>query len=161
MIPVMTKQQSLNGLGLVFAVIEHNKRPKVLWSGSTWHAEITSWDLLVKILAAKNNLEDIGWNFLPLIWESRHTNYEVEIFALTKFFPIIEIGTAYLVIYHQNAEILTQFLLQEEENITYTIEGILRTHLTNRRLSNEQLKQIRLISQQYYEILSEITTEQF
>jgi hypothetical protein len=23
----------------------------VLWSGSTWHTEVSSWDLLVKILA--------------------------------------------------------------------------------------------------------------
>ena len=104
----------------------------------------------------KNNLEDIGWNFLPLIWESQHTNYEVEIFALTKFFLIPSVGTAYLVVYHQIAEILTQFLLLEEENIALTFEGLLTSHLTNQRLSNEQLKQIRITCQHYYEILASI-----
>ncbi len=158
MINFMSTGKALDGLGLVFAVIEYNKRPEVLWSGSTWHAEISSWDLLIKILAAKNNLEDIGWNFLPLIWESRDTNHEVEIFALTKFFLIPGIGTAYLVVYHQMAEILTQFLLLEEENIAYTFEGLLSQHLTNQRLNNEQLKQIRITCQHYYEILSTIQT---
>lgn len=152
----MSNGEALDGLGLVFAVIEYNKRPEVLWSGSTWHAEISSWDLLIKILAAKNNLEDIGWNFLPLIWESRHANQEEEIFALTKLFQIQGIGSAYLVIYHQLAEVLTQFLLLEEENIGYTFEGLLSTHLTTQRLSNEQLKQIRMTCQHYYEILSGI-----
>ena len=148
--------QSPIGLGLTFAILEYNKRPEVLWSGSTWHTEISSWDLLIKILAAKNNLEDIGWNFLPLIWESQHTNHEVEIFALTKFFLIQGIGTAYLVVYHQKAEVLTQFLLLEEENIAYIFEGILSSHLTTQRLSNEQLKQLRITAQHYYEILSSL-----
>ncbi|MHA1977448.1 MAG: hypothetical protein ACW98F_11005 [Candidatus Hodarchaeales archaeon] len=154
----MSEGEALDGLGLVFAVIEYNKRPEVLWSGSTWHAEISSWDLLIKILAAKNNLEDIGWNFLPLIWESRHADHEEEIFALTKFFMIPGIGSAYLVVYHQLAEVLTQFLLLEEENIAYTFEGLLSSHLTTQRLSNEQLKQIRITCQHYYEILSCIQT---
>jgi len=148
----------LDGLGLVFAVIEYNKRPEVLWSGSTWHTEISSWDLLIKILAAKNNLEDIGWNFLPILWESNQMNYEVEIFALTKFFPIPNLGTAYLIIYHQVAEVLTQFLLLEEENIAITFEKLLSGHWTNNRLSNEQLKQIRMKCQEYYEILSQLQT---
>jgi len=148
----------LDGLGLVFAVIEYNKRPEVLWSGSTWHTEISSWDLLIKILAAKNNLEDIGWNFLPILWESNQMNYEVEIFALTKFFPITNLGTAYLIIYHQVAEVLTQFLLLEEENIAITFEKLLSGHWTNNRLSNEQLKQIRMKCQEYYEILSQLQT---
>jgi hypothetical protein len=154
----LSNELPLDGLGLVFAVIEHNKRPEVLWSGSTWHTEISSWDLLIKILAAKNNLEDIGWNFLPILWESNQTNHEVEIFALTKFFPIPGLGTAYLIIYHQVAEILTQFLLLEEENIAITFEGLLANHWTNNRLSNEQLKQIRIKCQEYYEILSLLQT---
>jgi hypothetical protein len=151
-----TERKTLYGLGLVFAVIEHNKRPEILWSGSTWHTEITSWDLLIKILAAKNNLDEIGWSFLPLVWESRYMSEEVEIFALTKFFPITGIGTAYLVVYHQMAEILTQFLLQEEENITLTFEDLLIRNIPNLRLSNEQLKRIRISCQNYYEVLSQI-----
>ncbi len=153
----MSEKKSPDGLGLVFAVIEHNKRPEVLWSGSTWHSEISSWDLLVKILVVKNphDLEDIGWNFLPLIWESQHTNYEVEIFALTKYFPIPGIGRAYLVIYHQVAEVLTQFLLTQEENIEHTIESLLAQNVAITRLSNEQLKQLRIKCQHYYEILSQ------
>lgn len=153
----MSETKSPDGLGLVFAVIEHNKRPEVLWSGSTWHSEISSWDLLVKILVVKNphDLEDIGWNFLPLIWESQHTNYEVEIFALTKYFPIPGIGRAYLVIYHQVAEVLTQFLLTQEENIEHTIESLLAQNVAINRLSNEQLKQLRISCQHYYEILSQ------
>lgn len=154
----MSDKLPLDGLGLVFAVIEYNKRPEVLWSGSTWHTEISSWDLLIKILAAKNNLEDIGWNFLPILWESNQMNYEVEIFALTKFFPITNLGTAYLIIYHQVAEVLTQFLLLEEENIAITFEKLLSGHWTNNRLSNEQLKQIRMKCQEYYEILSQLQT---
>ncbi|MCK4848003.1 MAG: hypothetical protein KAT16_03150 [Candidatus Heimdallarchaeota archaeon] len=152
------KNLPLDGMGLVFSVIEHNKRPEVLWSGSTWHTEISSWDLLVKILAAKNNLEDIGWSFLPLLWESNQTDHEVEIFALTKFFPISGIGTAYLIIYHQTAEILTQFLLLEEENLALTFERLLTLNWANTRLSNVQLKQIRIKCQEYYEILSQIQT---
>jgi hypothetical protein len=154
----MPKIKPPSGLGLVFAVIEHKKRPEILWSGSTWHSEISSWDLLVKILVVKNphDLEDIGWNFLPLIWESQHTNYEVEIFALTKYFPIPGIGRAYLVIYHQIAEVLTQFILAEEENIEQSFDTILSHNFTSNRLSNEQLKQLRISCQQYYEILSQI-----
>ncbi len=154
----MSDSDSLSGLGLMFAVIEYNKRPEILWSGSTWHTEISTWDLLVKILAAKNNLEDIGWSFLPMLWESGQINHEVEIFALTKFFPIPGLGTAYLIIYHQIAEILTQFLLLEEENVAITFEGLLANHWTNNRLSNEQLKQIRIKCQEYYEVLSQLQT---
>ena len=154
----MNENNSPQGLGLVFAVIEHNKRPQILWSGSTWHSEISSWDLLVKILVVKNptDLEDIGWNFMPIIWESSHTNYEVEIFALTKFFLIPGIGRAYLVVYHQVAEILTQFLLIQEEMIERTVNELLTRNITSTRLSNEQLKQLRIVMQQYYEVLSQI-----
>ena len=154
----MSKVNPPSGLGLVFAVIEHNKRPEILWSGSTWHSEISSWEILVKILVMRGSMEDIGWNFLPLIWESQHTNYEVEIFALTKYFPITGIGRAYLVVYHQIAEVLTQFLLAEEENVEQTIQNILTPNYTSTRLSNEQLKQLRITCQQYYEILSQIHT---
>jgi hypothetical protein len=103
-----------------------------------------------------HDLEDIGWNFMPIIWESSHTNYEVEIFALTKFFLIPGIGRAYLVVYHQVAEILTQFLLMQEEVIERTVNELLARNITPTRLSNEQLKQLRIIMQQYYEILSQI-----
>ncbi|MFX0053007.1 MAG: hypothetical protein ACFE8U_17170, partial [Candidatus Hermodarchaeota archaeon] len=82
------------GLGLFFGLIEYNKRPKILWSGSTWHAEINTWDLLLKILAMKDKttLEEVSWNFLPIIWD------DIEIFALTKLFQITGVGNAYLVL---------------------------------------------------------------
>ncbi|MFX0182736.1 MAG: hypothetical protein ACFE95_06590 [Candidatus Hodarchaeota archaeon] len=139
------------GLGLFFGIIEYNKRPKILWSGSTWHAEINTWDLLLKILAMddKKTLEEVPWNFLPIIWD------DIEIFALTRLFQI-SVGKAYMVIFHQSAEKLTQFLLHHEENLNQTFEGILEIMYLGKQLSNEQLKQIRIESQKYYEILSEI-----
>ena len=140
------------GLGLFFGLIEYNKRPQILWSGSTWHAEINTWDLLLKILAMKDKttLEEVSWNFLPIIWD------EIEIFALTKLFQISGVGNAYLVLFHQSPEKLTQFLLQHEEKLAYSFEQILYTIYLGKQLSNEQLKQIRIESQKYYEILSEI-----
>jgi hypothetical protein len=158
----LSRKAPLDGLGLVFAVIEYNKRPEVLWSGSTWHTEVSSWDLLVKILATATGgflaAASGGWSFFPIFWESNQTNFEVEIFALTKFFPISGMGTGYLIIYHQTAEILTQFLLLEEENVALTFEGIFNRNWNNQRLSNEQLKQIRIKCQEFYEILSQIQT---
>jgi hypothetical protein len=140
------------GLGLFFGLIEYNKRPKILWSGSTWHAEINTWDLLLKILAMKDKatLEEVSWNFLPIIWDDK------EIFALTKLFQITGVGNAYLVLFHQSPEKLTQFLLQYEERLAQSFEQILYTIYLGKQLSNEQLKQIRIESQRYYEILSEI-----
>lgn len=146
----MTDKESVPGLGLFFGVIEANKRPEVLWQGSTWHSEISSWDLLLKILSTKDKstLEEVGWNFLPLIMD------EIEIYALTKLFKISGIGEAYLIIYHQNPETLTFFLLQQEEEITKTFLNIFNSYSYSRQLSNEQLKQIRIKSQAFYEILS-------
>ncbi len=146
----MADIESVPGLGLFFGVIEANKRPQVLWQGSTWHSEISSWDLLLKILSTKDKstLEEVGWNFLPLIMD------EIEIYALTKLFQISGIGEAYLIIYHQNPEILTFFLLQHEEEITKTFENIFNSSFYLKQLSNEQLKQIRMKSQAFYEILS-------
>ncbi|MFX0170458.1 MAG: hypothetical protein ACFE9L_00930 [Candidatus Hodarchaeota archaeon] len=140
------------GLGLFFGLIEYDKRPKILWSGSTWHAEINTWDLLLKILAMKDKatLEEVSWNFLPIIWD------DIEIFALTKLFQITGVGNAYLVLFHQSPEKLTQFLLQYEEKLAQSYEKILFTIYLGTQLSNEQLKQIRIESQKYYEILSEI-----
>jgi hypothetical protein len=140
------------GLGLFFGIIEYNRRPKILWSGSTWHAEINTWDLLLKILAMKDKktLEEVSWTFLPIIWD------EIEIFALTRLFQISGVGNAYLVLFHQSPEKLTQFLLQQEENLNQTFERIFEIIYLGKQLSNEQLKQIRIESQKYYEILSEI-----
>ncbi len=148
----MTDKESVPGLGLFLGVIEANKRPQVLWQGSTWHSEISSWDLLLKILSTKDKstLEEVGWNFLPLIMD------EIEIYALTKLFQISGIGEAYLIIYHQNPEILTFFLLQQEEEITKTFENIFKSSFYLKQLSNEQLKQIRIKSQAFYEILSSL-----
>ena len=66
------------GLGLFFGIIEIDRRPQVLWSGSTWHQELNTWDLLLKILAMKDKatLEEVGWNFLPILWD------EIEIYAM-------------------------------------------------------------------------------
>lgn len=146
----MADLESVPGLGLFFGVLEANKRPQVLWQGSTWHSEISNWDLLLKILSTKDKstLEEVGWNFLPLIMD------EIEIYALTKLFQISGIGEAYLIIYHQNPEILTFFLLEQEEEITKTFENIFNSSPYLKQLSNEQLKQIRIKSQAFYEILS-------
>ncbi|MFX1506473.1 MAG: hypothetical protein ACFFDC_10200 [Promethearchaeota archaeon] len=142
-------------LGLFFGIIEYNKlNPTILWSGSTWYSEIQTWNLLLKILATKDPmaLEEVEWNFLPLIWD------EVEIFALTKAFQIQGIGSAYLVVFHQSAEKLTQFLLMKEEEIAETFKDILESSafFSIHRLNNEQLKQIRIKCQGYYEILSQL-----
>ena len=144
-----------HNLGLFFGIIEYNKlNPTILWSGSTWHSEIQTWNLLLKILATKDpmDLEEVEWNFLPLIWD------EVEIFALTKAFQIRGIGSAYLVVFHQSAEKLTQFILMKEEEIAGTFKNILdsSTFLSIHRLTNEQLKQIRMKCQAYYEVLSQL-----
>jgi len=146
----MNSHDSLPQLGLFLGIIEAKKRPKILWSGSTKHTEISSWDLLLKILSSKDksSLEEVGWNFLPLILD------EVEIYALTKLFHISGIGEAYLIIYHQDAEKLTFFLLQQEEAVTDTFEKIFTSSFYAKELSNEQLKQIRIKSQGFYEILS-------
>ncbi len=140
------------GLGLFFGVIEHNKRPEIIWSGSTWHSELQTWDLLLKILVTKDKatLEEVGWNFLPIIWD------DIEIFALTKLFQIPAKGSAYLVLYHQSPEILTTFLLQKEEELNNTFQEILDSYFMTHTLSNEQLKQIRIKCQKYYVFLSEI-----
>ncbi|MFX0016439.1 MAG: hypothetical protein ACFE98_17735 [Candidatus Hermodarchaeota archaeon] len=142
-----------HNLGLFFGIIEyHNLNPEILWSGSTWHSEIQTWDLLLKILATKNplDLEEVEWNFLPIIWD------EIEIFALTKAFYIKGIGSAYLVVFHQSAEKLTQFILAKEEEMARTFKEILTStsFFTVQRLTNEQLKQIRMKCQAFYEILS-------
>ncbi|MHA1968651.1 MAG: hypothetical protein ACW964_12710 [Candidatus Hodarchaeales archaeon] len=128
----MPNKESTPGLGLFFGILEANRRPQVLWQGSTWHSEISSWDLLLKILSTKDksSLEEVGWNFLPLIMD------EIEIYALTKLFQ------------------LTFFLLQQEEKITKTFEDIFNSSFYGKQLSNEQLKQIRIKSQSFYEILS-------
>ena len=144
-----------HNLGLFFGIIEYNKlNPTILWSGSTWHSEIQTWNLLLKILATKDPmaLEEVDWNFLPLIWD------EVEIFALTKAFQIHGIGSAYLVVFHQSAEKLTQFILMKEEEIAETFKDILESSafFAIHRLNNEQLKQIRIKCQGYYEILSQL-----
>lgn len=146
----MNSHDSLPQLGLFLGIIEAKKRPKILWSGSTKHTEISSWDLLLKILSSKDksSLEEVGWNFLPLILD------EVEIYALTKLFHISGIGEAYLIIYHQDAEKLTFFLLQQEEAVTDTFVKIFTSSFYAKELSNEQLKQIRIKSQGFYEILS-------
>ena len=146
----MNSHDSVPCLGLFFGIIEAKKRPKILWSGSTKHTEISSWDLLLKILSSKDksSLEEVGWNFLPLILD------EVEIYALTKLFHISGIGEAYLIIYHQDPEKLTFFLLQQEEAVTDTFEHIFTSSFYAKELSNEQLKQIRIKSQGFYEILS-------
>jgi len=146
----MNSHDSLPHLGLFLGIIEAKKRPKILWSGSTKHTEISSWDLLLKILSSKDksSLEEVGWNFLPLILD------EVEIYALTKLFHISGIGEAYLIIYHQDAEKLTFFLLQQEEAVTDTFVKIFTSSFYAKELSNEQLKQIRIKSQGFYEILS-------
>ncbi|MHA2307453.1 MAG: hypothetical protein ACXACU_18900 [Candidatus Hodarchaeales archaeon] len=146
----MPNKESTPGLGLFFGILEANRRPQVLWQGSTWHSEISSWDLLLKILSTKDksSLEEVGWNFLPLIMD------EIEIYALTKLFQISGIGEAYLIIYHQSPEKLTFFLLQQEEKITKTFEDIFNSSFYGKQLSNEQLKQIRIKSQSFYEILS-------
>ncbi len=140
-----------HNLGLFFGIIEYNNlNPTILWSASTWHSEIQTWDLLLEILATKDNLEEVEWGFLPLIWD------EEEIFALTKAFHIKGIGSAYLVIFHQNAEKLTQFILTREEEMANTFREILdlSTFFSTQRLTNEQLKQIRMKCQAFYEILS-------
>ena len=144
-----------HNLGLFFGIIEYNKlNPTILWSGSTWHSEIQTWNLLLKILATKDpeDLEEVEWNFLPLIWD------EVEIFALTKAFQIWGIGSAYLVVFHQSAEKLTQFILTKEEEIADTFRDILTssTFFPMHSLTNEQLKQIRIKCQAYYEVLSQL-----
>ncbi len=144
-----------HNLGLFFGIIEHNKfNPTILWSGSTWHSEIQTWNLLLKILATKDpiDLEEVEWNFLPLIWD------DVEIFALTKAFRIRGIGSAYLVVFHQSAEKLTQFILTKEEEIAITFKEILTSSVFSsiQRLTNEQLKQIRIKCQAYYEVLSQL-----
>ena len=47
-----------HNLGLFFGIIEHNKlNPTILWSGSTWHSEIQTWNLLLKILATKDPID--------------------------------------------------------------------------------------------------------
>ncbi|UCG90010.1 MAG: hypothetical protein JSU57_05985 [Candidatus Heimdallarchaeota archaeon] len=142
-----------HNLGLFFGIIEYNNlNPTILWSGSTWHSEIQTWDLLLKILAIKDNLEEVEWGFLPIIWD------EVEIFALTKAFQIKGIGSAYLVVFHQSAEKLTQFILTKEEEMAETFREILTSSafFSIQQLTNEQLKQIRIRCQAYYEILSQI-----
>ena len=142
-----------HNLGLFFGVIEYNNlNPTILWSASTWHSEIQTWDLLLKILATKDNLEEVEWGFLPIIWD------EIEIFALTKAFQIKGIGSAYLVIFHQSAEILTQFILTRDEELARTFKEILTSSVffSVQRLTNEQLKQIRIKCQAFYEILSEL-----
>lgn len=142
-----------HNLGLFFGIIEYDSlNPTILWSGSTWHSEIQTWDLLLEILAMKDpqDLEEVEWNFLPLIWD------EEEIFALTKAFQIKGIGSAYLVVFHQSAEKLTQFILTKEEEMARTFKKILdsSTFFSIQRLTNEQLKQIRIKCQAFYEILS-------
>lgn len=151
----MSSITPITNLGLFFGIIQHDnpkKKPTIIWSASTWHSEIQTWNLVLEILAIKDNLEDVEWNFLPLIWD------EVEIFALTKAFQIIGIGTAYLVIFHQSAEKLTEFILMKEEEIARTFVEIFSSSplYSSQRLTNEQLKQIRIKSQSYYEILSQI-----
>lgn len=144
----------LPGLGLFFGIIEQTKRPQILWSGSTWHSELSSWHLLLSILSMKDktDLENVDWSFLPIIWD------EVEIFALTKLFRFKNTGSAYLVVFHQSAEKLTQFLLLHEASIGQKFFEILTTPLTmlSNRLTNEQLKQLRINCQKYYELLSEL-----
>ncbi|MFW9853570.1 MAG: hypothetical protein ACFFFG_00820 [Candidatus Thorarchaeota archaeon] len=144
----------LPGLGLFFGIIEQNKRPQILWSGSTWHSELSSWQLLLSILSMKDktDLENVDWSFLPLVFD------EVEIFAITKLFRFETSGLAYLVIFHESAEILTQFLLQFEARIGMKFSEILTSsHATfSNRLTNEQLKQLRINCQKFYEILSEL-----
>lgn len=142
-----------HNLGLFFGIIEYNNlNPTILWSASTWHSEIQTWDLLLKILATKDNLEEVEWGFLPMIWD------EIEIFALTKAFQIKGIGSAYLVIFHQSAEKLTQFILTRDEELARTFEEILTSSIffSIQRLTNEQLKQIRIKCQTFYEVLSEL-----
>jgi hypothetical protein len=142
-------------LGLFFGIIEYDKlNPTILWSGSTWHSEIQTWNLLLKILATKDptDLKEVEWNFLPLIWD------EVEIFALTKAFWVRGVLKAILVVFHQSAEKLTQFILMKEEEIAETFKDILNssTFLSIQSLTNEQLKQIRIKCQVYYEVLSQL-----
>jgi len=150
----MSNSELRPGLGLFFGVLQFNKRPQILWAGSTWHSDYLAWDLLLKILDVKDRttLEKVGWNFLPLVWD------EIEIFALTKLFQILGVGSAYLVIFHESAEILTQFLLNEESQLTETFKTIFTAYFpsSTQGLSNEQLKQIRIKSQEYYEILSQL-----
>lgn len=158
--PILTEESSQEqspGLGLFFGLIELNRRPIILYSASTWHSELNTWELLLKILATKDRaaLEEASWNFLPIIWAD-HTGDEIEIFALTKLFQIQGVGSAYMVIYHQDAAKLTQFLLQNEEDLAMSFEGIFEIVYYVKRLSNEQLKQLRIESQKYYEILSEL-----
>lgn len=144
-----------HNLGLFFGIIEHNNlNPTILWSGSTWHSEIQTWNLLLKILALKDpiDIEEVEWNFLPITWD------EVEIFALTKAFQIKGLGSAYLVVFHQSAEKLTHFILAKEEEMAETFRQILTSSVffTIQRLTNEQLKQIRIHCQAFYEFLSEL-----
>ena len=142
-----------HNLGLFFGIIEYNNlNPTILWSASTWHSEIQTWDLLLEIIAIKDNLEEVEWGFLPLIWD------EVEIFALTKAFKIKGIGSAYLVVFHQLAEKLTQFILTKEEEMAGTFIKILdsSTFFSIQQLTNDQLKQIRINCQVFYEILSQL-----
>ena len=151
----MSEIEPVQNLGLFFGIIEYNKlNPTILWSGSTWYSEIQTWNLLLKILGTKDplDIEEVEWNFLPLIWD------EVEIFALTKAFHIKGIGTAYLVIFHQSAEKLTQFILMKEEEMANTFTGILTSSIffSIQRLTNEQLKQIRIKCQKFYVTLSEL-----
>ncbi|MHA1975188.1 MAG: hypothetical protein ACTSW1_19535 [Candidatus Hodarchaeales archaeon] len=146
----MSNDKVTPGLGLFFGVLQFNKRPLILWSGSTWQSDYMAWDLLLKILDLKKNLENIGWNFLPIVWD------EIEIFALTKLFQIKNVGSAYLVIFHESPEILTKFLLLYDEELTNVFEDIFASNYSTQNLSNEQLKQIRIKSQRFYEILSQL-----
>jgi hypothetical protein len=65
---VEEQPQPYPGLGLFFGIIEQNKRPEILWSGSTWHSELSSWQLLLSILSMKDktDLENVDWSFLPI-----------------------------------------------------------------------------------------------
>jgi hypothetical protein len=152
-----SSQEQSPGLGLFFGLIELNRRPEILYSASTWHSELNTWELLLKILVMKDRvaLEEASWNFLPISWADQAGD-AIEIFALTKLFQIQGVGSAYMVIYHQDAAKLTQFLLQNEESLAMSFEGIFETIYLAKRLSNEQLKQLRIESQKYYEILSEL-----
>ncbi len=145
----------VQNFGLFFGVIEpNNLTPNIIWSASTWYSEIHTWDLLLAILSIKDKeqFEEVEWSFLPIVWD------EVEIFALTKAFQISGLGTAYLVIFHQSAEKLTQFILLKEEEMSRTFKEILTSSafFSSLRLTNEQLKQIRIKSQSYYEVLSHL-----
>lgn len=143
----------LPNIGLVLGLIEqrHHDGDKkrhisVIWSGSIWGSETETWNLFFSMLSNDVfNFDDYesNWLYTPIRWN------EIEIYCLSRGFRATDHMIGYVVLFHQYDSVLTQFMIDNEEKITKAYTDIFRKAYLG-KLSNEQLKQIRIVSQEYY-----------